>query len=785
MATWRRSIRHRLSAAALTLALAPGAVVAQVGATAPATPVQPQSAGPISPQPPAASNGAPTSDAALSTPPAKTSSEAEARPQAAPRPLRPPADPTAAAVYAVLEKHCARCHQGGRLDRPAPAAAFGNILRLDEIAAAPHLIQPGNPDGSRLYVSMLRRLMPPEASSPDGEAPHGAPTADEIALVRSWISSLPPRQTCRDRRFVTPADHAATLSELAGVTTEDPKKLRFLSIAHLHNGCVRFEALAAYRQAMVRLFNSLSWKVAPVAVPPIDPARTLFKINLDDLGWLPEHWERIMRSGTSPLGLVAPLPVDVRRLFGTESPVARADWFAQTVLSAPLYYEVLGLPGTGPEILKILQAAPTGNAGPTHPLRTLVSPSAFAQQPSLLERLQSRAGPFWQAFHWLAGEGAPEASQDASLASLERAPPYHASRGMFTLPNGLPGFFVVGQRGDRLDALPPGIARTTAAGSGDLKGGLDCMECHRTGPIARKPAPSASQPVDLALAADGAAIAEAMRRIGIDPELTLDGVDPVVALAREYARPLDVGRAAAELGIEPEALRSLADRGGESASHVLARRLVQGLVARGEVEARARELASASGRQADTPESAAGQDLSRRFAPVDPGPGLVLYSDKVRYKKGDSLHLYVRVGADCHLTLVSVDTRGRGTVIFPSDFETNALLAAGQELKLPGPAAPYTFRLNESGRETVVALCNEAGALTDNIRHDFERQRFTDLGDYGAFLAQNALAEPGKAENAPARRVGQRGRRRGEADASGPRARPEQISRTAISIEVE
>jgi len=73
------------------------------------------------------------------------------------RPLQAPADPIAVDAYAVLEKHCARCHQDGKLERPAPAGAFGNVLRLDELASAPHLVQPGTPDASPLYAMMLLR----------------------------------------------------------------------------------------------------------------------------------------------------------------------------------------------------------------------------------------------------------------------------------------------------------------------------------------------------------------------------------------------------------------------------------------------------------------------------------------------------------------------------------------------------------------------------------------------------------------------------------------------------
>lgn len=768
MAVWRLSIRGSLALVAVgaMLVLPHGPVQAQ--ATAP----EPQIAAPAgharSGQPPIGGS------AAEETPPAS-------------RPIRPPVDPVAAAAYHVLDKHCARCHQGGRLMRAAPSAGFGNILRLDEVAGLAHLVLPGNPDGSRLYTMMLRRLMPIDVYSEGAQEP--PPTADDVAAVRTWISGLPRRPTCQDRRPVTTADQTSALTQIVEAKAEDPSKLRFVSIAHLHNGCVRFGALAAYRQAIVRLFNSLSWKPAPVPVTAVDSARTLFKINLDDLGWLSEHWERIMQAGIDPLGLAAPLAAEVTRPFGTAVPIARADWLAETVLAAPLYFDVLGLPGTGPEILKILRVDATRQAATAGGLRAVARPSGFSTQPALMERIGTPTGPLWQAYHSFARETGSDLTERAARPVGE-AVPHHASRGMFTLPNGLPGFYIVGQRGDRLDALPPDIALPSVSTHGEVRGGLDCFACHGQGP-AQRDLSGLPQPVTEAIAGDRKAVVAALRKIGVDPDLKLDGVEPVVALANAYARPVDASRVAAELGVPLDALVRLADQ-GDGLMPILARRLLQGLVSREEVELRARDLVAALGREAPEANGESGRIASRQageadFRPIDPGPGLILYSDKVRYRKGDLLNLSVRVSADCHLTLVSIDQRGRGTVLFPSDFESSTLLRAGQELKLPGSGAPYSFRLNEAGQETVVAICNEAaGTATDDIRHDFERQRFTDLGIYATFLAQHAFPSAGKPDAAPRpepRRLPRH--RRGRSEPVEPQAPPERVSRAAIRILVE
>ena len=299
---------------------------------------------------PTLSPGAPEASAAI---PAAPTPAAPAPAAIVPAPLAPPADPSAAKAYTVLETHCARCHQAGRLKRPAPGGNFGNILRLDEIAADPVLVRPGNPDASRLYTLMLRRLMPFDVHQEQSGGTEPAP--DELQAIRSWISGLGPAKGCPDRRPVLVDDIAVALTKAGEQASWDAGRQRFVSLAHLYNACHSLEALAAWRQGVARLFNSLSWKPAAIRVLPVDENGLLLRIDLGDLGWLPAHWERIARSGGHAAGRLALLPPDVRQVFGTELPVVPADWLASAVLKAPLYYDLLGLPLIGTEIQKVLQ----------------------------------------------------------------------------------------------------------------------------------------------------------------------------------------------------------------------------------------------------------------------------------------------------------------------------------------------------------------------------------------------------------------------------------------------
>jgi hypothetical protein len=170
------------------------------------------------------------------------------------------------------------------------------------------------------------------------------------------------------------------------------------------------------------------------------------------------------------------------------------------------------------------------------------------------------------------------------------------------------------------------------------------------------------------------------------------------------------------------------------------------------------------------------------------GEELMLRADKDAYARGDAIAFRVRSRSDCSPTLISIDAKGRGTVLFPNDFEPAHRLAAGEELKVPRADAGYLLRLNEKGTERIVALCNTAtSGAVDGIRHDFERQRFTELGDYRAFLAR-ALAPEAEPRLQPVTETVRRGRRRIVRTRPVPqpetRADPAKVLRTGIVVEV-
>ena len=76
---------------------------------------------------------------------------------------------------------------------------------------------------------------------------------------------------------------------------------------------------------------------------------------------------------------------------------------------------------------------------------------------------------------------------------------------------------------------------------------------------------------------------------------------------------------------------------------------------------------------------------------------------------------------------------------------------------MPAENAGYQFRLRDKGQETLIGICSTTSKTVDSIAHDFEKQRFTELGDYRAFLNRSWGNRDGETKPARARTPAARG----------------------------
>ncbi|MBY0226378.1 MAG: DUF4384 domain-containing protein [Hyphomicrobium sp.] len=211
----------------------------------------------------------------------------------------------------------------------------------------------------------------------------------------------------------------------------------------------------------------------------------------------------------------------------------------------------------------------------------------------------------------------------------------------------------------------------------------------------------------------------------------IDGLDPVDALAREYTRTVSLQRAAVELMLDEhslsERLVNLHDHEQE-----LALRLAGTGLPRAEWELLKSKLSDRSSARA----------MSLKTTAAEPSSlDLALWTNAFAYKTGELLTVYARPSADCHLTVIAVEADGVATVLFPNDAILDNRVLAQTVVQIPPAGAPFQLRLDKPGRHGVVAICNAMARRPQGIGHDFERQRFTVLGDWRTFLLQTTERE--------------------------------------------
>lgn len=136
---------------------------------------------------------------------------------------------------------------------------------------------------------------------------------------------------------------------------------------------------------------------------------------------------------------------------------------------------------------------------------------------------------------------------------------------IYTLPNGMLAFYVVGQTKNRIDEAPVG------EGEEPIIAGMSCMSCHSRGVIAKDDMVRAKASSNTALSKsletinalyvepkifnaqvtkDSSAYEKLLEKAGVDSKAK----DPVFRIAKPYPLKISIEQAAAELGVKLEAL---------------------------------------------------------------------------------------------------------------------------------------------------------------------------------------------------------------------------------------
>ncbi|MEZ5923073.1 MAG: DUF4384 domain-containing protein [Hyphomicrobiaceae bacterium] len=761
------------------------------------------------PEAPAAAEAEPAAEAPeAETAEAPAAEPAESVPDTAPAvEVAAPSDPKDLVVFQILEKHCARCHQDGKLvNRLRPAKNFGDVLDLKRIALDPNLIQPGNPDASRIYKQIVKKEMPYDTYY---EFSGAEPTEAEVAALRDWIEGLGQSQTasCEAHKFVTNEDLVGAIAaDLQSEPDHRVKGMRYFTLTNIANACAGEEELEVYRQGFVKLLNSLSRNPDVVRLNTVDEAKTIIKVNLEDLNWTSEDWEKLVSAYPYAIDPDVKLNEFIKQATDTNLAYIRADWMAFAASRPPLYHTILKLPTSFDGLQKELKLDIKSNLEKFLAKRAGFQVSGVSRNNRLIERHGIETGAFWTSYDFAGNKDKQNLLEHPLGPDGENAFTHDGGETIFSLPNGFNGYYLNTAKGDQLNTGPTNIVQDTTQKDLAVTNGISCFGCHdqgfrkakddirahvendRTFSKEVRDAVTALYPtheeMDVVIENDVKSFRAAMEKAGLNPDLKYGGIEMINALSKQYEKDVNLKLAAAEFGLSDEEFVSRLEGAGGEAFRIK-RRLEQGVIPRDTFEVGFKNLlvkvtddkvAEAKGVDAtavaevatvaDVKEKA---DLSRDFE-------IALFSDKSKYKKGDLATFTVSSKQDCNLTLINVDSKGVGTVLLPNDFQKENFLKAGTEIQVPGADAAFQLRLQDKGTETVIAVCNASQEEVDGIKHNFDEKQFTELGNYRSFAVRAIKVEKTKKGKKASEEAAETGKITAKGDV---------LARTAIKFEVK
>ena len=469
-------------------------------------------------------------------------------------------------AYTILQKNCSLCH--------GEHGSFTEDLVLEYTSLIEDgTVIPGNPDASEFY----RRLIVDTPEKP--QMPWGSPalSAEALATIHQWIAAgAPTWEVQYDVNFIT-MDVMLTAIEnhVESLAPFDRPFARYFTLTHLYNAGESPEALRAYRLALSKLINSLSWGSGVINPEPIDQQETIFYIDLRHYEWdiRNEAWTLIEQEYPYNIDFNPETQASLhkklaklREEMGCDEPFVHVDWFLATASLPPLYHDILDLPETDRELERELGVDVARNIATAPGVRVWragFNDSGVSNNNRVVERHTSRYGAYWKSYDFAGSSGA----QNIFTHPLSFR--HDGGEVIFNLPNGLQAYYVSDASGNRIDEAPTDIVSNPAASDPVVRNGLSCIGCHTEGmktfedevrTVVEKGADTATKVqalrlyvtqsvMDELVAEDKAHYKKALEETGG----VFGGIEPVHRFYEAFQGPVDAAHAAAAVGMETEA----------------------------------------------------------------------------------------------------------------------------------------------------------------------------------------------------------------------------------------
>lgn len=320
----------------------------------------------------------------------------------------------------------------------------------------------------------------------DGELPEAVTRFDrKLAAIVADLQSMPASER-RFARYLLLAEHDDGAFIYLAPEEREPTAAE--------RARVRERVLARERGETNSLVNGLS-TAEHVSLPrALDADEYILRIDLRDYAWARpvgvagsthvDGWEAIASAALLPLDLAGPHADRIRDLTRTSRPLMFVNDLLATGAQTELYYGLLGVPDTlGALKARLVSGVLAEAAEPdtTKPYRAGILISQVTSTMRGIERRVSTRDAsrgYWQAFDFLDDERGSAVFNDP----LDFSP--DGTQVMFTLPNGLYGYYLADAAGARTTEYGRfGVEPSVGGDDGQPPDVASCFACHSVGAL--------------------------------------------------------------------------------------------------------------------------------------------------------------------------------------------------------------------------------------------------------------------------------------------------------------
>jgi len=433
-----------------------------------------------------------------------------------------------AAVLKLIDQKCADCHSDGDepptltsginlasllkdeesvkniLDRVArPAEAKGRMPKSKGKAGDPGFVPPLTVEEVAVLTAWAKgeTTKPVAVEGPTGNTLKREQQTPEPDTLKREQRTPEPDTLKREQRIFIPLreEVKAIATDLVALDATLQPFTRYLTLTNLFNlrdakGQLTEsdDQMAIYRAGLSKLLNAIS-RAGKITVPvAIDPAKTIYRIDLRDYLLTAEDWEQHIARGYpyALRGIDGRAEADIEKYTHSRVGYLRADWFVFAASQPPLYHELLHLPATEQELEKMQGVDTLANLRAGRALRAGFRQSGVSQGNRLIERHEATTGMYWKSYDFtpLVRTGhddlfrSPLGPVGAGLTkNKDREFQHDGGEFIFRLPNGLHAYLLATSDGKRIDRGPSDIVQDRKRRDGVIINGISCIACHDQG----------------------------------------------------------------------------------------------------------------------------------------------------------------------------------------------------------------------------------------------------------------------------------------------------------------